>query len=146
VENLTGGSLNDTLTGNTLDNVLTGEQAATRLRAATATIHSSVAPAMIRSPAATAMISIRLTPIRPGERYGCRSLWRRNRHTRLFRHDEQIGYSESRTDIAQAVNTNLTLTLSANDTLENMIGGSLDDSLTGNSVANVLLGDRAMTR
>jgi Ca2+-binding RTX toxin-like protein len=42
--------------------------------------------------------------------------------------------------LAQVVNTGLTLTLSANNTIENVIGGSLGDTLTGNAIANVLTG------
>lgn len=41
---------------------------------------------------------------------------------------------------AQVVNAGLTLTLSANNTIENVIGGSLGDTLTGNGLANVLAG------
>src|SRR5207244_838069 len=41
---------------------------------------------------------------------------------------------------AQTVNSNLTLTLSSGTGLENVIGGSLADTLTGNSRANVLTG------
>jgi Ca2+-binding RTX toxin-like protein len=41
---------------------------------------------------------------------------------------------------AQTVNSNLTLTLSTNTSLENVIGGALADRLAGNSRANVLMG------
>ncbi|MCY2968112.1 MAG: hypothetical protein NT069_31520, partial [Planctomycetota bacterium] len=41
---------------------------------------------------------------------------------------------------AQTVNQNLTLTLSSATTLDNVIGGSLDNVLTGNALANVLTG------
>ncbi len=41
---------------------------------------------------------------------------------------------------AQEVNVGLTLTLSANNTIENVIGGSLADTLTGNSLSNVVSG------
>jgi Ca2+-binding RTX toxin-like protein len=42
--------------------------------------------------------------------------------------------------VAQVVNVGLTLTLSANNTIENVIGGSLADTLTGNSLSNVVSG------
>jgi Ca2+-binding RTX toxin-like protein len=41
---------------------------------------------------------------------------------------------------AQIVNAGLTLSLSANNTMENAIGGSLGDTLTGNALNNVLSG------
>ena len=41
---------------------------------------------------------------------------------------------------AQAVNANLTLTLGSATTFENVIGGSLGDTLTGNALANRLTG------
>jgi Ca2+-binding RTX toxin-like protein len=41
---------------------------------------------------------------------------------------------------AQVVNAGLTLRLSANNTIENVIGGSLGDTLTGNGLTNVLTG------
>src|SRR5262249_16461355 len=41
---------------------------------------------------------------------------------------------------AQFVNTGLTLTLSANNTIEKVIGGALDDTITGNALNNVLTG------
>jgi Ca2+-binding RTX toxin-like protein len=41
---------------------------------------------------------------------------------------------------AQVVNRNLTLSLSAGDTLENVIGGARNDMLIGNSLANTLKG------
>ena len=42
---------------------------------------------------------------------------------------------------AQVVNAGLTLTLSANNTIENVLGGSLGDTLIGNSLANTLTGN-----
>jgi Domain of unknown function (DUF4214)/RTX calcium-binding nonapeptide repeat (4 copies) len=41
---------------------------------------------------------------------------------------------------AQVVNAGLTLTLSAGNTIENVIGGDLGDTLTGNGLSNVILG------
>jgi Ca2+-binding RTX toxin-like protein len=41
---------------------------------------------------------------------------------------------------AQVINAGLTLTLSAGDTIENVIGGDLGDTLTGNGLNNVILG------
>ena len=41
---------------------------------------------------------------------------------------------------AQVVNAGLTLTLSAGDTIENVIGGALGDTLTGNALNNALAG------
>ena len=41
---------------------------------------------------------------------------------------------------AQVVNAGLTLTLSSATTLEDIVGGALNDTLTGNSLANVLTG------
>jgi len=41
---------------------------------------------------------------------------------------------------AQIVNAGLTLTLSANNTMENVIGGAKNDTLTGSSLSNVLTG------
>ena len=40
----------------------------------------------------------------------------------------------------QVVNAGLTLTLSAGDTIENVIGGALDDTINGNTLDNVLTG------
>src|SRR5262249_36988461 len=42
---------------------------------------------------------------------------------------------------AQVVNPNLSLTLSAANVIENATGGSLDDILIGNALANVLTGN-----
>ncbi len=44
----------------------------------------------------------------------------------------------------QVVNAGLTLTLSSSTSVENIIGGSLGDSLTGNTLANLLTGREAM--
>ena len=41
---------------------------------------------------------------------------------------------------SQPVNANLTLTLMAGDTIENVTGGSLNDVITGNALANILIG------
>src|SRR5262249_59920457 len=41
---------------------------------------------------------------------------------------------------AQVVNAGLTLTLSAGNTIENVIGGALNDTLVGNAVNNALTG------
>src|SRR5262245_58414421 len=41
---------------------------------------------------------------------------------------------------AQVINAGLTLTLSAGNTIENVIGGDLGDTLTGNGLRNVILG------
>ena len=43
---------------------------------------------------------------------------------------------------AQVVNAGLTLTLSAGNTIENVIGGALGDSITGNALNNSLAGGR----
>ena len=43
---------------------------------------------------------------------------------------------------AQVVNAGLTLTLSAGNTFENVIGGTLGDALTGNGLANTLTGNK----
>ena len=46
---------------------------------------------------------------------------------------------------AQVVNAGLTLTLSAGNTIENVIGGALGDTLTGNALNNVIEGRRRAT-
>jgi Ca2+-binding RTX toxin-like protein len=46
------------------------------------------------------------------------------------------------TGAAQYVNTNLTLTLLAGNTIENVNGGDQDDTITGNALANNLQGNR----
>ena len=43
---------------------------------------------------------------------------------------------------AQVVNAGLTLTLSAGNTIENVTGGALGDTLTGNALNNVIDGRR----
>ena len=46
---------------------------------------------------------------------------------------------------AQVVNAGLTLTLSAGNTIENVTGGALGDTLTGNGLNNVIEGLAAAT-
>ena len=46
---------------------------------------------------------------------------------------------------AQVVNAGLTLTLSAGNTIENVIGGALGDTITGNGLNNALMAGPATT-
>ena len=49
------------------------------------------------------------------------------------------------TNATQSVNSSLSLVLSDDDVVENVIGTSNVDAITGNALANILEGVRAMT-
>ncbi len=113
IENVIGGSKDDTITGNTLDNVLTGGVGNdtyifdTDLANGSDTIDES--------------------------KGGVDTLNFSGTTTRSL----AIDLSNA---AAQVVNAGLTLTLSSGTTMENAIGGALNDTFTGNSLSNILTG------
>ncbi len=113
IENVIGGALNDTFTGNSLDNVLTG-------RAGNDTY-------LFDTDLALGIDTV-------NEAGGGTDVLNFSGTTTL---DVTIDLSNA---AAQVVNTGLTLTLSAGNTLENVIGGTLHDTITGNSLTNILTG------
>ncbi len=116
VDNIIGGALNDTLTGNALNNTLTGGAGNdTYVFDTDLTLGSDV---INEAGGGTDTLNFGGTTTR----------------------NVVIDLSNA---AAQVVNAGLTLTLSANNTLENAVGGALNDSLTGNSLNNTLTGGAA---
>jgi serralysin len=140
-ENVTGGSLNDVLTGNTQFNVLTGNAGSDTLTggdgndtlvggAGNDTLTGGNGNDLYSFTANSALGSDTVTEAAGGG-------------------TDLLDFSSTTTlavvaDLGntapQAVNGNLTLTLSASDAFENVTGGSLNDVLTGNTQSNVLTG------
>ena len=122
IENVIGGDLNDTLTGNTLGNTLTGGAGNDKLTGGAGND--------------TYLFDTDLTLgsdtiVESGG--GIDTLNFSGTTTRAV----IVDLSNA---AAQVVNAGLTLTLSAGNTMENVIGGGLDDRLIGNTLANVLYG------
>ena len=113
LENVTGGTLNDTITGNSLNNTLTGGTGNdtyafnTDLALGSDTINEAGGGVDTVDFSATTTRSV------------------------------AVDLSNA---AAQVINAGLTLTLGSGTTVENAIGGALNDSLTGNTGANVLTG------
>jgi Ca2+-binding RTX toxin-like protein len=113
VENIIGGSLADTLAGNSLDNILTGGAGDDTYVFDTDEALGSDTINEVGGGLDTLDFSLTTT--------------------------RSVAVSLSNA-AAQVVNAGLTLTLSSAATLENIIGGSLADTLTGNSLDNILTG------
>ncbi len=113
VENIIGTALNDTLTGNSLANVLTG--GAGNDTYIFDTDSNLGADTIDEAGGGTDTFDFGLTSTR----------------------NISINLSNAS---SQVVNSGLTLTLTSGATIENIIGGLLNDTLTGNSLANLLTG------
>ena len=120
IENLLGGSGNDTLTGNTLDNTLVGGAGSDGLYGAAGndtfafntntqlnadTVFDGAGIDQLSFVGSTAAVAVNLG-----------------------------------VTTVQTVNANLMLTLNSATSIENLLGGSGNDTLTGNTLANVLAG------
>lgn len=132
IENVTGGSLNDTLTGNSLANVIRGGDGNDILTGAGGNDYfvGGLGNDQYRFDTDLALGTDTIDESGGGE--------------------DVLNFSQSTTRAialnlavasAQVVNAGLTLNLLAGDTIENVIGGSLNDSLTGNSLGNRLNGN-----
>ncbi|MCY2990027.1 MAG: hypothetical protein NTY19_19460 [Planctomycetota bacterium] len=116
-----GGSLDDTLVGNALDNSLGGGPG-------NDTLFGGAGDDSYDFDADEPLGSDTIV-----DTSGVDTLWFPSTTTKPVRVDlSQAG--------PQVVNDNLTLTLSAGDSIENVIGGSLDDTLIGNALGNNLDG------
>ncbi|MEK6258841.1 MAG: M10 family metallopeptidase C-terminal domain-containing protein [Planctomycetota bacterium] len=113
VENVTGGTLNDTLTGNSLGNVLTGGAGNDTFAFDADTALGS--DLIVESGGGVDTLDFSATTTQA----------------------VTVGLSSA---AAQTVNVNLTLSLSSGNTMENVIGGTLNDTLAGNSLNNTLTG------
>ena len=115
IENVIGGSLNDTLTGNALDNVLTGGSGNDTYVFDTDIISGLGSDTINESGGGVDTLDFSTTTSR----------------------SVTVDLSNAG---AQVVNSALTLTLSSSTTIENVTGGTLADTLTGNTLNNVLTG------
>ncbi|MBM4076418.1 MAG: hypothetical protein FJ267_12355, partial [Planctomycetes bacterium] len=111
-ENVIGGSRNDTLTGNSLNNVLIGDAGNDTYVFDTDT-------------------QLGLDNITDSDGIDTLS---------FATSANDVVVNLGLTTIAQIINTNLTLTLNSATSIENVRGGSGNDTLTGNSLNNVLIG------
>lgn len=122
IENIVGGGLADTLTGNTLANVLEGGGGSDLLIGAagndTYVFDTDVA------------LGIDTIDESAG---GIETL----DFSRTTSKSIAVSLANAATQI---VNSNLSLVLSSSTTIENIVGGSLGDTLTGNTLANTLTG------
>jgi len=123
-ENVTGGSLADTLTGNGLSNTLIGG-------AGNDTLAGGAGDDSYSSATSSALGSDTLVEL-PGEGVDTLDFTT----TTSMAVAVNLGLATT-----QVVNANLSLTLNAADTFENVFGGSLNDTLTGNALGNRLLGN-----
>ena len=141
-ENVLGGGLNDTLTGNALNNRLVGNAGNDTLvgglgndtlegGAGNDALQGGTDDDTYAFDADLALGSDSLTELAGA---GLDTLSFTATTTRAV--VVNLGLSTSQT----MVTSNLTVTLSAVDTFENVTGGSLNDTLTGNAVGNVLSG------
>ena len=123
IENVLGGTLNDILTGNTLSNNLTGGSGDDVLKGGSGNdVYVFDTDLALGSD----------TIVESG--VGVDTLDFASTTTQGIEVDLSLATS-------QVINSGLTLTLSANNTIENVIGGSLSDILIGNSLANTLTGN-----
>lgn len=123
IENVLGGTLNDILTGNTLSNSLTGGGGDDVLKGGSGndvyvfdTDLALGSDTIVESGVGVDTLDFSLTT------------------TQRIEVDLSVATS-------QVINAGLTLALSATNTIENAIGGSLSDILVGNSLANTLTGN-----
>ena len=131
MENVTGGSLNDTIIGNDLANALTGGAGNDTFggRAGNDTLIGGAGNDTYRFDTDNALGSDTINEAGGG----INTLDFSATTTRAVAID--LGNAA-----AQVVNAGLTLTLSAGNTIENVIGGALGDTLTGNTLNNTLTG------
>jgi Ca2+-binding RTX toxin-like protein len=131
IENVTGGALGDTLTGNSLNNSLTGGAGNDTITGGGGndTLIGGSGNDTFRFDTDLALGSDTINESGGGI--------------------DTLDFSATTTTFvlidlsnaaAQRVNDHLTLTLSAGNTIENVIGGALGDSLTGNALNNVIEG------
>lgn len=121
IENVIGGSLGDTLTGNTLDNTITGGPGNDTLLGAAGNDNY-----LFDTDLALGSDTI-------NDASGVDTL--------DFSATTTLGVTANLASAAlQVMNTGLSLTLASANSVENIIGGSLGDTLTGNSLANTLTG------
>lgn len=113
IENVIGGALGDTITGNAVANVLTGGDGDDRYIFDTDSVHGSD------------------TIDESGG--GIDTLDFSGTTTRSISIDLSSAAS-------QVINAGLTLTLSSGATMENVLGGAMNDTFTGNSLDNILTG------
>jgi Ca2+-binding RTX toxin-like protein len=141
IENAIGGPLNDTLTGNVLNNTLTGGAGNDSLNGANGNDtlvggagNDALAGGLgndVYSFSTNSPLGNDLVTELPGEGTDLLD----------FSATTSLGVTiDLSSSNAQAVNANLTLTLSASDVIENVTGGAQADTLTGNSLSNVLNG------
>jgi ELWxxDGT repeat protein len=123
-ENLTGGSLADVLTGNAGSNILVGGPGNDVLVGG---LGDDTYSYTTSTPLGTDTLVEQ-----PGEGSDLLDFSSTTTHTVTL----NLGQA-----VAQVVNANLSLVLSAGDTFENALGGSLADTLVGNLVANRLGGN-----
>jgi Ca2+-binding RTX toxin-like protein len=122
IENVLGGTLNDILTGNTLNNSLTGGSGDDVLRGGSGNdVYAFDTDLSLGSD----------TIFESG--VGVDTLDFASTTTQRIEVDLSLAAQ-------QVVNPALTLALSATNTIENVIGGSLSDIIVGNSLANTLTG------
>ncbi|MFN0053885.1 MAG: S8 family serine peptidase, partial [Planctomycetales bacterium] len=130
-ENVIGGALGDTLTGNSLANVVTGNGGNDTLVAGAGgdTLVGGSGNDVYQFAANSALGSLTLDESGGGV--------------------DTLDFSSTTTQAvavnlglatAQSINTNITLTLGSASTFENVIGGALGDTLSGNSLSNSLTG------
>ncbi|MFN9373541.1 MAG: beta strand repeat-containing protein, partial [Planctomycetaceae bacterium] len=132
VENVIGGSLNDTLTGNALANRIEGGAGLDTLQglAGDDTLIGGLGNDNYLFNTATALGTDTLDESAGGL------------DTLDFSTSTTLGVTVNLGDATnQVVNANLSLILGADNTFENVFGGSLGDWLTGNALANTLLGN-----
>jgi len=126
-ENVTGGSLADTLTGNSLANTLVGGPGNDTLAGGTGNdLYSYTTSAALGTDSLVELAG-------EGTDVLDFSL------TTTLAVTVNLGSATT-----QVVNANLSLVLNAVDTFENAIGGSLNDTLTGNALANSLVGNAGL--
>ena len=131
-ENIVGGSGNDTLTGNSLANTLTGNAGHDTLTGGSGNdslIGGLDDDTYVFGTATTAEADT----VTEAASAGTDTLSFSSLTTRVILSLE--------TTAVQTVHANRTLTLNATDRFENIAGGSGNDTLTGNSLANILVGN-----
>ena len=132
IENAIGGSGNDTLTGNTLANVLTGNIGNDTLKGAGGN-DSSIGGLGDDTYVFDAASGTEVDKVTEVTGQGTDTL--------SFATVTSSVLLNLATSNVQTVHTNRTLNLGSGTTFENVIGGSGNDTLTGNTLANVLTGN-----
>ena len=132
IENAVGGAANDVLTGNSLANRLTGNAGHDQLTGATGSdvLHGGLGSDNYVFAAAISEEADLVTEL---TNQGADTL---TFGTLITAVNLNLG-----TTLVQNAHANRTLKLNSTSTIENAVGGSGDDSLTGNSLGNVLTGN-----